>query len=54
MAVALQPGDKPRILRVDKQARHGAGKPTGKAIDEIADLWAFAAHWADFDAATTD
>lgn len=39
-------GEKPRILRVDTRAGHGAGKPIGKALDEIADLWAFAARWA--------
>ena len=38
-------GARPRLLRVDIRAGHGAGKPTGKALDEIADLWAFAAHW---------
>ncbi|KAB2739999.1 prolyl oligopeptidase family serine peptidase [Brucella anthropi] len=47
-------GDKPRILRVDKRAGHGAGKPTNKAIDEIADLWAFVAHWTGLDATTRD
>lgn len=45
-------GDRPRILRVDKRAGHGAGKPTGKAIDELADLWAFAAHWTGLDYAS--
>ena len=38
-------GDRPRILRVDTRAGHGAGKPIGKALDEMADLWAFAARW---------
>jgi prolyl oligopeptidase len=38
-------GDRPRILRVDTGAGHGAGKPIGKALDELADLWAFAARW---------
>jgi prolyl oligopeptidase len=47
-------GDKPRILRVYKRAGHGAGKPTNKAIDEIADLWAFVAYWTGLDATTTD
>lgn len=47
-------GDKPRILRVDRRAGHGAGKPTGKAIDEITDLWAFAAHWTGLDATKMD
>ncbi|MBM7116642.1 prolyl oligopeptidase family serine peptidase [Archangium primigenium] len=38
-------GDRPRLLRVDTRAGHGAGKPIGKALDELADLWAFAARW---------
>lgn len=38
-------GERPRLLRVETRAGHGAGKPTDKAIEEIADLWAFAAHW---------
>jgi prolyl oligopeptidase len=38
-------GNRPRILRVDTRAGHGAGKPMGKALDELADLLAFAAHW---------
>ncbi len=47
-AAALQAtdlGDRPRVLRVDTRAGHGAGKPMGKALDEMADLWAFAAGW---------
>lgn len=38
-------GARPRLLRVETRAGHGAGKPTNKAIEEIADMWAFAAHW---------
>lgn len=38
-------GPRPRLLRIDVQAGHGAGKPMAKAIDEMADKWAFAAHW---------
>jgi prolyl oligopeptidase len=38
-------GDRPRLLRVDTRAGHGAGKPTPKVIEEITDMWAFAAHW---------
>lgn len=51
-AAALQAGDlgdRPRLLRVDVRAGHGAGKPTDKAIEEIADLWAFAARWTGLD-----
>lgn len=47
-AAAIQAADlgpKPRLLRVDRRAGHGAGKPIDKAIEEVADLWAFAAHW---------
>ena len=33
--------DLPRLIRIDKNAGHGAGKPTSKIIDYYADLWAF-------------
>jgi prolyl oligopeptidase len=36
-----QQGDAPVLIRIDKNAGHGAGKPTDKAIEEIADKWAF-------------
>jgi prolyl oligopeptidase len=42
-------GDRPRLLRVETRAGHGAGKPTDKAVDEVADLWAFAAYWTGMD-----
>ena len=48
-AAALQAariGDKPHLIRIESRAGHGAGKPTAKQIEEIADLWAFAAHWS--------
>jgi len=38
-------GARPRLLRVETRAGHGSGKPTDKAIEEVADMWAFAAHW---------
>lgn len=38
-------GARPHLLRVESRAGHGSGKPTDKAIEEIADMWAFAAHW---------
>ncbi|MDR7126445.1 prolyl oligopeptidase family serine peptidase [Pseudotabrizicola sp. 4114] len=44
-------GDRPRILRVEMRAGHGGGKPVGQALDEIADLWAFAARWTGLDMA---
>lgn len=33
--------DKPAIIRIDKQAGHGGGKPLSKIIDEQADMWSF-------------
>jgi prolyl oligopeptidase len=47
-AAALQAqnlGPKPRLLRIDARAGHGLGKPATQAIEEAADMWAFAAHW---------
>lgn len=38
-----QAGPSPVLLRVDTRAGHGAGKPTHKALDEVADRWAFLA-----------
>lgn len=38
-------GPKPRLLRIDARAGHGAGKPTTQVIEEAADMWAFAARW---------
>jgi prolyl oligopeptidase len=38
---AAQSGDAPILLRVDVKAGHGAGKPTVKVIDEVADRYAF-------------
>jgi prolyl oligopeptidase len=43
-AAALQNAqgcDKPVLIRVETRAGHGAGKPTGKKIEEITDAWAF-------------
>ncbi len=34
-------GKKPAFIRIDKQAGHGAGKPTAKTIEENADIYAF-------------
>ena len=47
-AAALQNADvggKPRLLRVDSQAGHGAGKPTDKLIAEYTDMYSFIAYW---------
>ena len=38
---ADQAGAAPVLIRIDTKAGHGAGKPTTKQIDEVADLWAF-------------
>jgi prolyl oligopeptidase len=34
-------GDAPVLIRIETRAGHGAGKPTSKVIEEIADQWAF-------------
>jgi prolyl oligopeptidase len=36
-----QQGDNPTLIRIDKSAGHGAGKPTTKRIEEVADMLAF-------------
>lgn len=36
-----QSGDAPILIRIETKAGHGAGKPTEKIIEEIADKWAF-------------
>jgi len=38
-----QGGDAPVLIRVDRKAGHGAGKPTSKRLDETADVWSFLA-----------
>jgi prolyl oligopeptidase len=35
-------GNNPVMIRIETMAGHGAGKPTEKQIQEIADMWAFA------------
>ncbi|UHD46009.1 prolyl oligopeptidase family serine peptidase [Aureimonas altamirensis] len=47
-------GDRPHLLRVETRAGHGAGKPIDKVIDEVADRWAFAAHWTGLEVAGSD
>jgi len=32
---------KPLLIRIETKAGHGAGKPTAKVIEEIADIYAF-------------
>ncbi len=34
-------GNSPVLIRIETRAGHGAGKPTAKIIEEIADQWAF-------------
>jgi len=46
-AAALQAADTgpaPKLIRIETQAGHGAGKPTSKIIEERADMLAFFAH----------
>ena len=38
---AAQKGNAPILIRIETRAGHGAGKPTTKIIEEIADRWAF-------------
>jgi prolyl oligopeptidase len=45
-AAALQhahEGEAPVLIRIETKAGHGAGKPTSKQIEEVADEWAFLA-----------
>lgn len=41
-------GENPVLIRIETQAGHGAGKPTMKMIDEIADTYAFTFYNMDF------
>lgn len=38
---ACQSGTNPTLIRIETRAGHGAGKPTAKIIEEVADQWAF-------------
>ncbi len=40
---AAQAGPAPVLIRIETRAGHGAGKPTGKLIEETTDQWAFLA-----------
>lgn len=37
----MNKGSNPTFIRIETQAGHGAGKPTAKIIDEIADIYTF-------------
>src|SRR5262249_53587575 len=41
---AAQAGDAPVLIRIETRAGPGAGKPTAKRIEEVADQWAFLMH----------
>ena len=43
-----QKGPNPVLIRIETKAGHGAGKPTSKAIEEVADQWAFLVKTLDF------
>ncbi|NHZ85720.1 MAG: prolyl oligopeptidase family serine peptidase, partial [Planctomycetia bacterium] len=36
-----QIGNNPILIRIETKAGHGAGKPTSKIIEELADMWSF-------------
>ena len=38
---ASQQGDNPALIRIETSAGHGAGKPTGKLLEEAADMLSF-------------
>ncbi|CAN0134716.1 unnamed protein product [Ectocarpus sp. 12 AP-2014] len=43
---AAETGSRPHLVRIETRAGHGAGMPMEKIIEQIADMWAFAAHWS--------
>lgn len=46
---ACQSGTAPTLIRIETRAGHGAGKPTSKKIEEVADQWAFLAKSLSFE-----
>jgi prolyl oligopeptidase len=48
---AAQGGSAPVLIRIDVKAGHGAGKPTAKQIEEVADKWGFLVKELHMDAA---
>jgi prolyl oligopeptidase len=45
-------GGAPILIRIDSKAGHGAGKPTTKQIEEVADRWGFLSRALQMDGAT--
>jgi prolyl oligopeptidase len=45
---SVQRGAAPVLIRIETKAGHGAGKPTAKVIEEVADQWAFLVRALDF------
>ena len=41
---AADTGPAPKLIRIETNAGHGAGKPTSKIIEERSDILAFIAH----------
>jgi len=52
-AQAAQAGGAPILIRIDTKAGHGAGKPTTKQIEEVADRWGFLTRALDMGATPT-
>ena len=42
-------GPNPVLIRIESKAGHGAGKPTAKIIEEVADQWAFLAKYLELE-----
>jgi prolyl oligopeptidase len=40
-ATAADPAERPILVRLETEAGHGAGKPQGKVLDELVDVWGF-------------
>ncbi len=45
---AMHRGPNPVLIRIETKAGHGAGKPTAKVIEEVADQWSFLVRTLDF------
>ncbi|MDE5836263.1 MAG: prolyl oligopeptidase family serine peptidase, partial [Paramuribaculum sp.] len=41
---AADTGDAPKLIRIDSNAGHGAGKPLAKVVDEYTDVYSFIYH----------